>query len=84
MIDTERYEEMISTLNQYLSDANNECDAMSGAAADLSDNRMEGDAHAVELAGALSSCVNGIRGALEGVSSIISGLQQELNDALSA
>ena len=82
-INTDAYEEMINTLNTFLSSSEEQCAVMDGAASDLSDN-MEGDEHAAAQADTLSSCVSGIRSALEGVTGIIQGLQSELEDAQSA
>ena len=82
-INTEAYEEMIGTLQRFLSDASEQCEAMQGAASDLSDN-MDGDEHAANKAGQLSSAVSAISNALEGVNPIIQGLQQELEAAQAA
>ncbi len=82
-IDTDAYEQMISTLQNYLSAAEEQCQAMDGAAADLSDN-MEGDPHAAAQSESLAACVAQIRNALEGIQPIIQGLQHEVEQAQSA
>ena len=81
--DTNSYEQMIQALQQFLSGLQEQCSGMSAAATDCVDN-MEGDPAAATSAGKVNECVSKISSNFESIQSIISGLQQELEDIIEA
>lgn len=75
--DEESYEEMIRTLQNFLSQVSTQCQVMSDAGTDCVDN-TEGDPAAAKAAAKLQSCIGKIRGTFEEIQSVITALQQEL------
>lgn len=77
--DEQSYEEMISELQKFSSAAEEQCSVMESAGRDCVDN-TDNDPAAVKSNEKLQGCVSGIRSALGDISSIVSALQQELED----
>lgn len=77
--DEQSYEEMISTLQTFVSEAEEQCNAMESAGTDCVDN-TDGDPAAEKANGKLQKCVSDIRGTFESINGIITALQEELED----
>ena len=77
--DEQSYEEMISKLQEFVSEVSEQCDVMSSAGADCVDN-TDGDPAAEKSNAKLQECVRNIQSATESIQGIISALQQELED----
>lgn len=77
--DEQSYEEMISTLQTFVSEAEEQCNAMESAGTDCVDN-TDGDPAAEKANGKLQKCVGDIRGTFESINGIITALQEELED----
>lgn len=81
--DEESYEEMISKLQTFISDVEEQCGVMESAGNDCVDN-TDNDPAAAKSNARLQQCVTGIRSATESIQGIISALQQELDDIRAA
>ena len=81
--DEQSYEEMISALQTFISEADEQCGVMESAGQDCIDN-TDGDPAAVAANSKLQKCVGDIRKNFETIQSIISALQQELEDIRAA
>lgn len=77
--DEQSYEEMISALQTYVSQVEEECGVMESAGNDCIDN-TDGDPAASTSNEKLQQCVGKIRSATESIQGIIAALQQELED----
>lgn len=77
--DEQSYEEMISALQTYVSQVEDECGVMESAGNDCVDN-TDGDPAASKSNGKLQQCVGKIRAATGSIQGIIAALQQELED----
>lgn len=73
------YEEMINALQNFLSEAEEQCRAMESAGNDCVDN-TEGDAAAEKSNAKLQKCIGNIRGVFEEIQGVITALQEELED----
>lgn len=77
--DEQSYEEMISTLQTFISNLDEQCTVMQQAGIDCVDN-TDGDPAAGSANTKLQQCVGKIRENSETISGIIAALQQELED----
>lgn len=77
--DEQSYEEMISTLQTFVSQVSEQCEVMSSAGTDCVDN-TDGDPAAEKSNAKLQECIKNIQSATESVQGIISALQEELED----
>ena len=77
--DEQSYEEMISKLQQFITDAGEQCTVMESAGNDCVDN-TDGDPAAAKANAKLQKCVGDIRATFETIQGVISALQQELED----
>lgn len=77
--DEQSYEEMISVLQNYVSQVEEECGVMESAGTDCVDN-TDNDPAAVTSNSKLQQCIGKIRGAAKSIQQIIAALQQELED----
>lgn len=77
--DEQSYEEMISALQTFISQAGEQCEAMSSAGNDCVDN-TDNDPAAETSNAKLQKCVSDIRTAIESIQGIIQALQEELQD----
>lgn len=77
--DEQSYEEMISALQNFLSQAEEQCSVMESAGNDCIDN-TDGDPAAERSCAALQKCVSDIRTTFEAIQGIISALQEELEN----
>lgn len=77
--DEQSYEEMISALQTYVSQVEEECGVMESSGNDCVDN-TDGDPAASTSNEKLQQCVGKIRSATESIQGIIAALQQELED----
>lgn len=77
--DEQSYEEMINALQTFLSETEEQCSVMENAGTDCIDN-TDGDPSAEKAAAKVQKCVSDIRSTFETIQSIISALQQELED----
>ena len=82
-VDPQSYENMISVLNNFVSQVSEQCDAMESAGNTCVDT-TEGDPAAEKSNAKLQQCISNIRNATESVQGIISALQEELEDAIAA
>ena len=73
----ESYEEMISALQTFMSEAEEECSTMEAAGNDCVEN-TENDPAAETSNAKLQKCVGDIRTALESIQGIVTALQEEL------
>lgn len=81
--DENSYEQMISALQTFSSETEEQCGVMESAGSDCVDN-TDGDPAAEKSNARLQSCVSNIRTALEAIQGIITALQEELEDIRSA
>lgn len=81
--DEQSYEEMISALQEFLSQAEEQCSVMETAGKDCVDN-TDGDPAAEKSNAALQKCVGDIRATFETIQGIASALQEELEDIRTA
>ena len=81
--DEQSYEEMISALQKFVADANEQCEVMQRAGTDCVDN-TDNDPAASKANNKLMSCVSGIRSAVAEIQDIAAKLQEELEDIRSA
>ena len=77
--DEQSYEEMISALQTYVSQVEEQCGVMESAGNDCVDN-TDGDPAAEKSNAKLQQCVGKIRSSVEAIQGIIAALQQELED----
>ena len=77
--DEQSYEEMISALQTFLSQAEEQCGVMESAGNDCVAN-TDGDPAAEKSNERLQKCVSDIRATFETIQGIISALQEELED----
>lgn len=75
----ESYAAMISALQTFVSEAEEECSVMDQAGQDCVDN-TDNDAAALKSSASLSKCVSNIRSAVAEINNIAAALQQELDD----
>lgn len=75
--DEQSYEEMITALNNFMSQTEEQCAVMEQAAIDCVDN-TDNDPAAMKSQERLSKCVGNIRGTFGTIQSIIRALQEEL------
>ena len=73
----ESYEEMISALQTFSTQAEEQCSVMESAGKDCVDN-TQNDPAAEKADARLQKCVRDIRGALEDIQGIVEALQDEL------
>ena len=73
------YEEMISALQSFMSEVEEQCSVLESAGNDCVDN-TDGDPAAEKANAKLQKCVGDIRASLESIQGIIAALQQELED----
>ena len=81
--DEQSYEEMISTLQDFISQAEEQCGVMESAGEDCVDN-TEGDPAAEKANAKLQKCVANIRSTFEAIQGIIAALQAELEEIRAA
>ena len=77
--DEQSYEEMISALQTFISDLEEQCSTLQQAGSDCVDN-TDGDPAAIGANAKLQQCIGDMRESSEEISRIISALQQELED----
>lgn len=77
--DEQSYEEVISALQTYVSQVDEECGVLESAGSDCVDN-TDGDPAASKSNEKLQQCVGKVRAATESIQKIIEALQQELED----
>lgn len=77
--DEQSYEEMINTLQTFLSQAGEQCDVMQSAGEDCVDN-TENDPAAEKASAKLQQCLSKIRDSMEAIQAVIQALQDELED----
>lgn len=77
--DEQSYEEMISALQTFMTEVDEQCGVLESAGNDCVDN-TDGDPAAEKANAKLQKCVSEIRATLETIQGIISALQQELED----
>ena len=77
--DEQSYEEMITALQNFMTQVSDNCDIMESAGKDCVDN-TDNDPAAVKGNEKLGACIKRIRGTLGTVQTVIVGLQQELED----
>ena len=75
--DEQSYEEMISALQTFATEVEEQCGVLESAGNDCVDN-TDGDPAAEKANAKLQQCVSNIRATLETIQGIISALQQEL------
>ncbi len=75
--DEQSYEEMISALQNFLTQTEEQCNVMKQAGTDCVDN-TDGDPAAEKANARLSECIQGITATFETVQQVISALQEEL------
>ncbi len=76
--DEQSYEEMISSLQTFISNLDEQCNAMEQAGSDCVDN-TDGDPAAIGANAKMQQCIGKIRESIEEISRIISALQDELD-----
>ena len=81
--DEQSYEEMISALQMFVSQAEEQCGVMESAGNDCVDN-TDGDPAASKANAKLQKCVGQIRATFETINGIISALQEELEEIRAA
>ena len=81
--DEQAYEEMISALQNFVSQADEQCGVMESAGNDCVDN-TENDPAAEASNSKLQKCVGDIRSTFETIQGIITALQEELEDTRAA
>lgn len=81
--DEQSYEEMISALQNFKNQVEEQCNVMEKAGKDCIDN-TDGDPAAEKSSARLSECVGKIRATFEIVDYIISALQEEIEDIRAA
>lgn len=81
--DEQAYEEMISALQTFVSQAEEQCGVMESAGNDCVDN-TDGDPAAEASNSKLQACVGNIRATFETIQGIISALQEELEEIRAA
>ncbi len=77
--DEQSYEEMISALQNFISEGDEECTTLDNAGRDCVDN-TDGDPAAQKCSAKLQECTGKIRVAFQSIQGIIQALQQELED----
>ena len=77
--DEQSYEEMISALQTFLQNAEEQCVAMEAAGTDCVDN-TDGDPAAEKSNARLQKCIGSIRESFEAIEGVIAALEQELED----
>ena len=77
--DEQSYEEMISALQTFVSEAEEQCGVMESAGNDCVDN-TDGDTAAEKANARLQKCIGDSRSTFETIQGIIAALQQELED----
>ena len=77
--DEQSYEEMISELQKFITDLDEQCTVMEQAGTDCVDN-TDGDPAAEKANAKLQTCVSKIRESSENSSGIISAPQEELEE----
>lgn len=75
--DEQSYEEMISELQNFISEGDEECTILDNAGRDCIDN-TDGDPAAEKCSFKLQECTGNIRNAFQSIQGIIQALQQEL------
>lgn len=81
--DEQSYEEMISALQTFVSQTEEQCSVMESAGKDCVDN-TDGDPAATKADSKLQKCVGDIRATCETINGIISALQEELEEIRAA
>lgn len=81
--DEESYEEMIRALQNFMNQVSENCNIMESAGKDCVDN-TDNDPAAVRGNERMGQCIGRIRATFTTVQSVISALQQELEDIRSA
>ena len=81
--DEQSYEEMISALQTFMTEVEEQCSVLESAGSDCVDN-TDGDPAAEKANAKLQKCISDIRATLETIQGIISALQQELEDIRAA
>lgn len=76
---TESYQEVISLLQNYLTEAEGYCTTMENAADTCIDN-MDEDPNAQKASAKVQECTNTIRQNFEKINEVIQALQEELSD----
>ena len=81
--DEQAYEEMISTLQTFISQVDEQCGVMESAGQDCVDN-TDNDPAAEASNSKLQGCVGNIRATFDTIQEIITALQEELEDIRAA
>ena len=81
--DEQAYEEMISELQRFISEGDEQCSALDAAGRDCVDN-TDGDPAAEKSSAKLQECTGNIRSAFQTIEGIVQALQQELEDIRAA
>lgn len=77
--DEQSYEEMISALQNYASQVEEECNVMEAAGEDCVDN-TDGDPAAEKCSSKLQICTSNIRAATQTILAIAAALQQQMEE----